>query len=178
MVINFCMTHLRNGSCAANPQLNGRFATVTLRISKSHWFLPLKLRLTATVTPMLMTTIFPLCLLLPALQAMCTVSFSVSCSYRHTTRLRNTLSVPVCQRNMTQTFSSSNTRHSMGQSRVKRDFPSPRQPRCASSCTLTRAPQLLWVDLRVHLSNMFPASSPLHFTTTIIPPPMFPAALK
>lgn len=48
----------------------------------------------------------------------------------------------------------------------------------ASSCTLTRAPQLLWVDLRVHLSNMFPASSPLHFTTTIIPPPMFPAALK
>jgi hypothetical protein len=48
----------------------------------------------------------------------------------------------------------------------------------ASSCTLARAPQLLWVDLHVRLSCMFPASSLLHFTTTIISPPMFPAALQ
>ena len=73
------------------------FITVTPRISKSHCFLPLKLRLTVTVTPMLMNTIFPLRLLLPTLQVMYTVSFSVFCSYRHTTRLRNTFSVPICQ---------------------------------------------------------------------------------
>ena len=30
----------------------------------------------------------------------------------------------------------------------------------------------------VRLSSMFSASSHLHFTTTIILPPMFPAALK
>ena len=50
--------------------------------------------------------------------------------------------------------------------------------RCASSCTLTRARRLLWADLRVRLGRMFPASSPLHFTTTIISPPNLPVPLK
>ena len=33
----------------------------------------------------------------------CTVSFSIFCSYRHTVRRRNTLTVLVCQRNLTVT---------------------------------------------------------------------------
>ena len=36
----------------------------------------------------------------------------------------------------------------------------------------------LWVDLCVRLNSMFPASSPQHFTTTLISPPNLPVALK
>ena len=98
--------------------------------------------------------------------------------YHHTARPRNTLNVPVCQRNQPRTFLSLNARPSMVQSSVKRVLPLPRQQRCASSCTLTRVRRLFWADLRVRLSSMFPDSSPQHFTTTIMSPPNIPVALK
>ena len=68
--------------------------------------------------------------------------------------------------------------HSKVQSRVKRVLPLPRQQRCASSCILTRVRRLLWADLRVRLSSMFPASSPLHVIITLVSPLIIPGAAR